>query len=261
MSTLTFPVSIVNKSHIESFRKDGYMVLSRAVPVDVLEQIRGESQYFIDQADAEMDRLGVDHLGISYKNNRYFISQKAEERKAMVDFLYSPLMADVCRATLGPDVWLFHEQWVIKAASKGMKFSWHQDSGYVGHEHAPYLTCWIPLDDATEANGTIYVLPFSKHPETRQILKHVPDAATNDLVGYHGDDPGVAVECPAGSIVAFSSRLFHRSGPNTTNRMRRVYLPQYSKEIIRSADGTRLAGRANPFLKGGKIVSDHAQEA
>ena len=42
-------------------------------------------------------------------------------------------MADVCRATLGDTAYLFWEQYVVKGAEAGMKFSWHQDSGYVGY--------------------------------------------------------------------------------------------------------------------------------
>ena len=62
---------------------------------------------------------------------------------------------------------------------------------------------------------------------------------------------------PAGSIVAFDSFVFHRSGPNQTNRMRRIYLPQYSGAPINRPDGKPWA-MATPFLKGGKNVYNHA---
>ena len=48
-------------------------------------------------------------------------------------------MADITRALLGDNVYLFHEQYAVKAAEKGGQFSWHQDSGYVGHPHPPYI--------------------------------------------------------------------------------------------------------------------------
>ena len=42
-----------------------------------------------------------------------------------------------------------------------MKFSWHQDSGYVGYpDHKPYLTCWCALDDMSEENGTVISCPI-----------------------------------------------------------------------------------------------------
>ena len=79
------------------------------------------------------------------------------------------------------------------------------------------------------------------------------EEGSNDKVGYFGSDPGITVEVPAGSIVAFTSLNFHSSGTNTTNRMRRVYLAQYSPEPIRSADGSKLWGNAEPLLLNGVL--------
>ncbi len=84
-------------------------------------------------------------------------------------------------------------------------------------------------------------------------MKHIYDERTNDLVGYFGKNPGIPAIVPAGSIVAFSSYVFHRSGPNLTDKLRRVYLPQYSPEIIFNDDGTQK-GQSVPFLKKGEIV-------
>ncbi len=53
-----------------------------------------------------------------------------------------------------------------------------------------------------------------------------------------GDDPGDPVIAPAGSIACFASTVLHRSGANTTDRFRRVYLAQYSAEPILNADQT-----------------------
>jgi ectoine hydroxylase-related dioxygenase (phytanoyl-CoA dioxygenase family) len=135
-----------------------------------------------------------------------------------------------------------------------MKFGWHQDSGYVGYPHKPYLTCWCTLDDVNEENGSVYILPYSR-AGVREIVKHSREEGTNDLIGYFGDDPGLPVIAPAGSIAVFSSVCFHRSGPNRTSKMRRIYLPQYSAEPILSEDGAKLRAFAEAFLKDGQIVA------
>jgi ectoine hydroxylase-related dioxygenase (phytanoyl-CoA dioxygenase family) len=161
-------------------------------------------------------------------------------------------MADVCRSTLGDNACLFYEQFVVKGPEKGGKFSWHQDSGYLHPiPHEPYLTCWVTLDDVTEENGTVYLLPYSR-TGNRGLMPHVTNAETNDKEGYFGDDPGDPVIVPAGSIAAFSSLVFHRSGPNTTPRYRRVYLPQYSAAPIRKPDGS-LLHFGDPILEGGRL--------
>ena len=108
--------------------------------------------------------------------------------------------------------------------------------------------CWIALDDVSEENGTVYVLPFSQ-VGIRTWVKHEQDPETNDKVGYFGDLKGVPIVCPAGSIAVFTSYNFHSSGPNTTDDLRRVYLAQYSCEPIQQ-DG-QLKGSAEPVLIGG----------
>jgi ectoine hydroxylase-related dioxygenase (phytanoyl-CoA dioxygenase family) len=100
----------------------------------------------------------------------------------------------------------------------------------------------------------VYLLPYSR-AGTRNVVAHVRDAETNDLVGYFGDDPGDPVIVPAGSIACFSTTVFHRSGPNTTDRKRRVYVAQYTAEPLLSEDRSRPRMLAQPLLVDGKRVS------
>lgn len=159
-------------------------------------------------------------------------------------------MAQVNRRILGPNTYLFLDQFVVKAAERGMKLSWHQDAGFITHTTVkPYLTCWIPLDDVTVENGTIYVLPYDR-AGTRDLVPHTLEEGTNDMVGYRGDDPGDPVEVAAGSLVAFSAYTFHRSGPNTTDAARRVYRAQYSAGLITNPDGSPRH-HETPVLVGG----------
>lgn len=244
----------ITDEQVKQYRDEGYFVLERVIPEHHLEMLRSECTRYIKMIEDEMDRQGKDVIGINHRNSRYFISNRYKESPYIVDFIFSDLMAEICRATLGDTAYLFHEQFVVKAAERGMKFGWHQDSGYVGYPHKPYLTCWCTLDDVNEENGTVYLLPYSR-AGVREMVKHSREEGTNDLIGYFGDDPGIPVIVPAGSIAVFSSVCFHRSGPNRTNKMRRIYLPQYSAEPILSEDGTQLRAFAEPFLKDGQIVA------
>jgi ectoine hydroxylase-related dioxygenase (phytanoyl-CoA dioxygenase family) len=249
-------VSIIDISQEQRalYRDEGYMILERAIPEHYLELLRGQCQEAIQQMDARMDAEGADTLGINHRGSRYFVSNCFKEQPLLREFLFSELMADVCRATLGDNAYLFWEQYVIKGAETGMKFSWHQDSGYVNYpDHKPYLTCWCALDDMSEANGTVHLLPFSRSG-IRSWVQHIVEEGSNDKVGYFGSDPGVTVDVPAGSIVAFTSLNFHSSGTNTTDNMRRVYLAQYSCEPITSADGSKLWGNAEPLLLNGEMA-------
>jgi ectoine hydroxylase-related dioxygenase (phytanoyl-CoA dioxygenase family) len=249
---------IVTPEQVTQYQEQGYCILEKVIPDDLLEGLRSECGRYIDMMNAEMDRAGADVLGISHRNKRYFISLKHRESAKVTQFLFSDVMAEVTKALLGENVYLFYEQYVVKSAEIGMKFSWHQDSGYVNFHgdvpHKPYLSCWCPLDDVNIENGTVYVLPFDR-AGTQEIVQHKVDPATNDRVGYFGPDPGEPAIVPAGSIVAFSSVAFHRSGPNTSDKMRRVYLAQYSPEPILKANGTEPWALAVPFVQSGRNVA------
>jgi ectoine hydroxylase-related dioxygenase (phytanoyl-CoA dioxygenase family) len=244
---------VITSEHARQFREEGFFVLTGIVPPGDLDTLRGECQRFIAAREREMDRLGVDRIDLDHRGSRYFLHAYGKS-PAVERFLSSALMAQIAQAALGDTVYLFNEQYVVKAAERGMQFSWHQDSGFIDYEHRPYLTCWIALDDVTEANGTVYLLSYSR-AGTRDVVKHAHDEETGDLVGYSGDDPGFPVIVPAGSIACFSSTLLHRSGPNTTDRMRRVYVAQYSAEPILSEDGSQPRMLAEPLLVDGKRVS------
>jgi ectoine hydroxylase-related dioxygenase (phytanoyl-CoA dioxygenase family) len=234
------------------FYGEGWFVVERALSPDDLATLRRECGRLVAERDAEMDRLGVDTLDLCHRGRRYFLHGWATSA-AVRRFLRSDRMVEVARAALGDTVYLLNEQYVVKAAERGLPFGWHQDSGFIPYPHRPYLTCWIPLDDVSAANGTVNLLPYDR-AGTREVVEHRRDPATNDLIGYDGDDPGETLTAPAGSIVAFSSTVLHRTGPNTTDRPRRAFIAQYSAEPVLSEDGTRPRHLAEPLLLSGAVV-------
>jgi ectoine hydroxylase-related dioxygenase (phytanoyl-CoA dioxygenase family) len=250
----------VYESQRAQFAAEGYAVFEGVLTGPLLELLRAQCESFIAREDARMDALGVDSLGITHRGRRYFANECQRTQPALRAVLFSEALAEVCRATLGEDAYFFFDQYVVKGPDGGLPFAWHQDSGYMktygGPEHLPYLTCWCPLDDATVENGTVRLLPFSAVPESRdRVLPHTIQKGSNDLVGWTGAEEGVVVEAPAGSIVAFSSRLLHATGSNRTPRMRRVYLAQYSPEVILNPGSNHLRRNAVPLLRSGEQVT------
>jgi ectoine hydroxylase-related dioxygenase (phytanoyl-CoA dioxygenase family) len=237
-------------AHARRFRDEGCFVVDGALAPTDLETLRGECRRLVQERDREMTRRGVDTLDLCHRGRRYFL-HAYETCPAVRRFLRSDVMVDMARAALGDTVYLFNEQYVVKAAERGMTFGWHQDSGFIPYPHPPYLTCWIPLDDVGESNGTAYLLPYAR-AGSRDVVEHHRDEETNDLIGYFGDDPGDPVIVPAGSIAAFSSTLFHRTGPNTSDRPRRVYIAQYSAEPILREDRSGPRHLAEPVLVAGE---------
>ena len=245
---------LVTPDLVDQYRNEGYFVLESVLSPAELELARSGAQYSIDRLDALMTEQGVDRIGINARGKRYFSNMIYRERPELRELIFGPTMEKICRAVLGDEAYLFWEQYVIKAADPDTAFAWHQDSGYVHEDHSPYLTCWIALDDVTEENGSVYLLPYSRSG-IRSYVKHIR-AETGDEVCYFGADPGIPIVAPAGSIACFSSVVIHRSGANLTDRLRRVYLLQYSPEVIMDKAGSQPWGSFEQFLANGEVVAD-----
>ncbi len=258
MSAACSPIaSPLTDAHLRQFHEQGFFVLERVIPQEHIELMRDAGAHLMEQIDAKADAEGRP------RTTKYFFSVwdepaganpvKDKARAQISEFVFSDLMAQITRKLLGDTVYLSFEQFVVKAAEKGGTFAWHQDSAYVSTPHQPYLTCWCTLDDVTEENGTVYMMPYER-AGTREIIPHTKLEGDFDLVGYRGDDPGVPVIAPAGSIAFFLSNVLHRSGTNTTPKPRRVYLPQYSSAPVLNEEGKPFY-IAVPFLKDGERVA------
>lgn len=245
---------LITDEMVRQYHEDGYFILENVIGEEDLELLRGAAQFSMDRLDAKMEEAGVDRIGINARGKRYFSNMIYRDRPELRRFIFGPVMEQICRRVLGDDAYLFWEQYVIKAGDPETTFAWHQDSGYVHEDHDPYLTCWIALDDVTEENGSVYLLPYSRSG-IRSYVRHIP-IETGDKVCYFGSDPGMPVTAPAGSIVCFSSTVIHRSGANLTDRLRRVYLLQYSDQVIMDRRGERPWGSFEPFLADGQVVAD-----
>ena len=246
-------MNVITDEHRKQYLEEGYFILERVIPEEHLQILQNSCDHLIGLMHEEMDRLGTDHIHISHRGKRYHIAKKYDQPPRLAEYVFSHLMAEVCRATIGETAFLFYDQYVVKAAEQGITFSWHQDSGYLGFFHRPYVTVWAAVDDMTAENGTASVLPFSK-VGIRTIVEHIRDPQTGDKIGYFGTESGIPAIVPAGSLVVFSSITFHRSGANTTNKMRRAYVTQYSPEPIYKPNTQELMHLGVPFLRSGRIV-------
>ena len=200
---------------------DGFFVLEDALDAETVLRARPDGRWFIARAGEITFSV---HLVV---------------RSALLRaFCGSALFRDLARDVIGPDVRLYWDQAVYKKPETPADFPWHQDNGYTFVEPQQYLTCWIALTDATEANGCPWVVPGLHRLGT---LRHW----MTDLGWRCLDDPSGAVAVPvrAGGIVVFSSLTPHRTGPNRTDAVRKAYIVQFAPDGARTVsvqeDGVR----------------------
>lgn len=230
----------ISQDQKESFEKQGFMIVPGFLNTEELDALRGICDQNIVEVERKMRLKGVVEDRINVLGKKYFILDARKNYKELVRLIFSEKMAEVCRSTIGDTAYLHNEQFVVKMTDANTSFAWHQDSGYSVFQggaapHKAYVTCWIALDDMSSENGTISVLPFDRAP-SKELIEHHWEAKANAMVGYQGDDPGILIKVKAGTLVAFSSLLLHKSGANTTSRPRRSYFVAFTPELFTYAD-------------------------
>ncbi|MEM7269608.1 MAG: phytanoyl-CoA dioxygenase family protein [Pseudomonadota bacterium] len=213
----------------EQFQQQGFLTYPDALAAEELSTLRGACDTLLEEP---VDDGGGEKHRIGKGEARRFLAHRHEEFPNVEALLVSSKIGAVVNECLGGDSsYLFNEQFVVKGAGKGASFAWHQDSAYVGFDHAAYLTVWIALDDATEDNGCVYLIPRDLEAQP-EIDPHEWDENGNELNGYFGKESGKPMLASAGDIVTFSSLTLHRSGPNITSQPRRAYVCQYTAEPL-----------------------------
>ena len=206
-----------------AFRKTGWAMAGQVTPA-TLATLRD----VCDRLMAKPPEAGQD---ISLGSTRQFLAQAHARDPELAEVVLGAELREIAARYLGTAPLLFNEQFVVKGPRTGAPFAWHQDGGYVGFDHAPYLSVWIALDEISEANGPVYFLPRNLDTAP-QVDPHVWDEDSKERVGYRGSEPGTPALVPEGGVVVFSSLTLHRSSANQTDAPRRAYLAQYSSEPI-----------------------------
>ena len=164
--------------------------------------------------------------------------------KVMNDFLSPKAMVDALTRIIGPNVKCMQSMLFMKAAGKPGQ-AWHQDEDYIPTRDRSLCGGWIAMDDATQENGCLWVIPGSHRPGVLwpQYPHNDPrfDCAHMSYDFPYSADEAIPVEVPAGAIVFFNGYLLHRSLPN------------------RAADGFRRC-LVNHYMSAESLLAWHYQE-
>jgi len=140
-----------------------------------------------------------------------------------VKYVNHKVVMEYVRAMLGKNVTLSSQSGVINRPAETSVIShvWHRDLQYQHFVSSKPLAAQalFCIDAFTPESGGTLVLPgshkFAEFPSNKYILKHQ-----------------VQLSAPAGSVIIFDSMLYHRTGQNTGNIVRRGINNVYAVPII-----------------------------
>lgn len=235
------------------FRREGFFVVERGIAGPLLEGLRRDADLAMAEERGRLERGEELYVPVSRLDDRYVISGFVRRSPVVRALVFGDLMASLCRVTLGDDAFFYSETFVCKAPYNEHGWIWHQDSSYLdyvgcGH-YPPNLSVWLALDEMTELNGALRVLPFSAL-DVRTVIPHnfTKPWTSDDIVDF-GRRDGLRLFVPAGSMVVMDGALPHASDTNRTSQPCRAYLVQYSRQPVLKDD--KPVQWAVPFLQAG----------
>ena len=224
---------------IEHFRTEGYVVIkslfdgSRLLAIDAGIHDLTERALKGDDATSilELESETVDGRPIPRR-----IYSPFDQHEAFRTLATDERILDRIESLIGPDFNLQHSKLNMKPAGVGSPVEWHQDLAYFPHTNDDLVTTLIYLDEATEENGCLQVLPRHHH----HFFDHTTDDGrfagmiTEDLSSGHFGQ-AVALAAPAGSVIFMHCLTPHSSLPNRSRHPRRTLIYEY-----RAADSIPL---------------------
>jgi ectoine hydroxylase-related dioxygenase (phytanoyl-CoA dioxygenase family) len=170
---------------------------------------------------------------------------------AFHDSLWNPAFTVAASQILGGAVRFWHDQLFCKPSHHGGVVAWHQDYSYwTRTQPMNHLTCWIGLDDATEANGCLQYIPGSHKWELLPITGLAGDMEAIQTVLSDEQkaqfDP-VSIEMKRGEAAFHHPLLVHGSYENNSEFSRRAL-------VINTILGGVCSDADEPLLEGVPVV-------
>jgi phytanoyl-CoA hydroxylase len=224
-------------AQVDAYHDDGFVLVEDVLDPDRLAAVAVEIDPHERRVNDLLQQLGgrVEVAAADALTVTLHLSTFAPACRALA---YDEAVAAIAHDLVGPDVRLYWDQAVYKLPHNPDVVPWHQDNGYAYVEPQDYLTLWVPLVDATLANGTVWVVPGGHR---RGTLVHEKVECGQQCLP-ESTEGAVPIEAPAGSVIAFSSLTPHRTGPNDTDAVRSAYILQYAPDGAEVLEGDPAAG-------------------
>ncbi len=236
---------MLTSQQIETYRRDGYLVIPRLIEGEQLAELR-----------ALTDRIVAEARGVSANDDLYDLEPshsaalpRVRRLKPAIFKRYEffraltrdPKITSVLSGLLGPNIRLYGGKLNMKSAGYGSPVEWHQDWAFYPHTNDDVLATGIYLDDCDMDNGPLLVIPGSHRGPTYD--HHAGGRFCGAMTPANCDidfAEAVPLMGPAGSMTIHHARLVHGSALNRSNRQRRLLLHEYT-----AADAWPLMGVAN----------------
>jgi len=250
---------------IARFHDQGYLVVEDVLSDADLQPAIDDVQEYIDRRAAELVEAGElsrDYAELDFEHRLAAISRETDRianemwngtlhGPGFFSLITNPRLLDVAESLCGEELVassVYRLRPKIPTSNKSA-VPWHQDSGYFEPycDEALVLTVWLPLVDANEENGCLWVIPESHRQPV--LPHHSPDGKPYLEIAEEHLPAGERVCCPVpkGGVLLLTNRTIHVSFENNTDGVRYSMDLRYQNAALpTNADFTKLPGDSQP---------------
>ncbi len=253
-------MAALSKDQTDFFWEEGYLVVEAAVEDDLLRSLQDDFAAWVEESRGHGEAYGetIDgrprfdlepgHSAAAPALRR--VNAPVEVSKAYYAAMAESRMTDCVAELIGPDVKFHHSKINSKLPGGHTEVKWHQDFLFTPHSNDDVVTALLMVDEVTEENGPLEVLPGS-HRGPLHGLWHggVFTGAVEDAVAADCAPAAVVCTGSAGSVCLMHTRLLHGSAPNRSDRPRTLFISVYS-----AADALPLSPNPMPNEFEGRII-------
>ena len=250
----------------ERFEIDGYLMAKNAVSREQLTKLQSEIKVWVDESrqhtkpygEPTIDGrprfdMGTDHTALKPALRR--INNPSDISESYFQVMSNSKMVDMVADLIGVNVKFHHCKINLKCPGANTTVHYHQDFAFTPHSNDDVVTALLLLDDVTEDNGCLMVVPGSHKGKMyslydgKQFIGRVDDATETFLKSKQ-----IPVVGSAGDVCLMHTRLAHGSAPNKSAHSRGLYICVYT-----AADAVPLARNPMPSPNEGLIVRGEKQ--
>lgn len=242
-----------------AFERDGVIALRDFVSVADCQRLRERMLELIDDFDestvrsifsvTKQTQLNDDYFNGSGDKIRFFFEDGAFDESGSLrqpkheslnkvghamhdldpvfdEFSRTQKLANVVASLGFEDPGLLQSMYIFKPPRIGGEVTYHQDSTFLYTEPESCVGFWFAIEDATLENGCMQFIRGGHKGPLRQLNQRRPDGSysieTLDDTPWPEEGQAVA-EATAGTLVIFTGRAPHMSGPNLSDKSRHAY--------------------------------------
>jgi ectoine hydroxylase-related dioxygenase (phytanoyl-CoA dioxygenase family) len=228
----TPPAEVPIDQWVEQFNRDGYLFIQSVLPPDVVAELKRDLDRALTDTPDTTTKVVEIHV-------RMFEKSAANVRL----FDLEPIVTFAEKA-IEPSCHVVHNNGFRTPPGGGIS-GWHQDDAphYIVTHGEPPTNVRLPCLLFT-ANYYLTDVDRVEHGPTQVVPGSHLFGAAVPAGGFFGDGPVNAlrgtkhedkiVSClgPAGSVVIFNNQVWHRGGPNTSDRTRYMAQVSYGRRLV-----------------------------